>query len=188
MNLMKTLQDRRSFFEDMKNIFLFLGVLSLTGCGGTKFTQTASYVDMNRYLGKWYVISARGIFVEKEAYNATETYTWNEEKNRIDVDFRMRKGSFDGEEKVYPQKAWVHNTETNAHLKVQFFWPLKFDYLVLDIDPDYQWVAVGVPSQRYLWVMARKPEIPDVKLEEILTRIDSIGYSTNDMRRVPQRW
>jgi hypothetical protein len=36
--------------------------------------------------------------------------------------------------------------------------------------------------------MARKPEIPDVKLEEILTRIDSMGYSTNDMRRVPQRW
>lgn len=53
--------------------------------------KTASYVDMNRYMGRWYVISARGIFVENEAYNSTETYTWNEKEKRIDVDFRMRK-------------------------------------------------------------------------------------------------
>jgi apolipoprotein D and lipocalin family protein len=172
----------------MKNILILLSVLLLTGCGGMKFTKTASHVDISRYMGKWYVISARGIFVENEAYNSTETYVWNEKENRIDVDFRMRKGSFGGVEKAYPQKAWIHDTETNAHLKVQFLWPLKFDYLVLDIDPDYQWVVVGVPSQRYLWVMARKPEIPDSKLEEILTRIDTMGYSTKDMRKVPQRW
>ena len=172
----------------MKKISIFLCVLTLTGCGGMKFTKTASYVNMDSYMGRWYVISARGIFVENEAYNSTETYTWNEKEKRIDVDFRMRKGSFDGVEKTYPQKAWIHNTETNAHLKVQFFWPLKFNYLILDIDPDYQWVAVGVPSQRYLWIMARKPRISDSTLEEILARIDSIGYSTKDMRKVPQRW
>ena len=64
----------------------------------------------------------------------------------------------------------------------------RFDYLILDIDPDYQWVAVGVPSQRYLWVMARKPEIPDSLIDDILARIDSLGYSTKHMRKVPQRW
>jgi len=36
--------------------------------------------------------------------------------------------------------------------------------------------------------MARKPDISDSKLEEILKRIDSMGYSTKDMRKVPQRW
>jgi len=172
----------------MKKILFFLFVFSLTGCGGKTFLKTASHVDISRYMGKWYVISARGIFVENEAYNSTETYIWNEKEKHIDVDFRMRKGSFDGAEKAYPQKAWIHNTESNAHIKIQFFWPFKFDYLILDIDPDYQWVVVGVPSQRYLWVMARKPEIPDSKLDEILARIDSIGYSTKNMRKVPQRW
>ena len=59
-----------------------------------------------------------------KAYNSTETYTWNEKEKRIDVDFRMRKGSFDGVEKAYAQKAWnTQATETNAHLKVQFFGP-----------------------------------------------------------------
>jgi apolipoprotein D and lipocalin family protein len=172
----------------MRDVLIFLCMIVLTGCGGARFMKTASYVDMNSYMGKWYVILARGIFVENEAYNSTETYTWNDKENRIDVDFRMRKGSFDGVEKTYPQKAWIYNTDTNAHLKVQFFWPLKFDYLILDIDPGYQWVVVGVPSQRYLWVMAREPEIPDSKLKEILSRIDSIGYSTRDMRKIPQRW
>ncbi|MBW2492383.1 MAG: lipocalin family protein [Deltaproteobacteria bacterium] len=172
----------------MKKHLFFLCVLTLTGCGGKTFYKTADHVDISRYMGKWYVISARGIFVENEAYNSTETYTWNEKEKSIDVDFRMRKGGFDGVEKTYPQKAWLYNTDTNAHLKVQFFWPLKFDYLILDIDSDYQWVAVGVPSQRYLWIMARTPKISDSKLEEILARIDSIGYSTKDMRKVPQRW
>lgn len=66
----------------MKKI-IFLCVLSLIGCGGMKFTKTVSHVDMNRYLGKQYVISARGIFVENEAYNSTETYTWNERLPKI---------------------------------------------------------------------------------------------------------
>ena len=172
----------------MKNILIFLCFFSLIGCGGKTFLKNVSNVDINRYMGMWYVISARGIFVENEAYNSTETYTWNEKEKLLDVDFRMRKGSFEGVEKTYPQKAWIYDTDTNAHLKVQFFWPLRFDYLILDIDPNYQWVAVGVPSQRYLRIMARKPKISDSKLEEILKSIDSMGYSTKDMRNVPQRW
>ena len=107
----------------MKKVLIFLCIVFLTGCGGEKLIKTASSVDIKRYMGRWYVISARGLFVEDEAYNSTETYTWNEKENRIDVDFRMRKGSFDGKEKAYPQKAWIHNPETNAHLKVQFFGP-----------------------------------------------------------------
>jgi len=55
----------------------------------------------------------------------------------------------------------------------------------LDIDTDYQWIAVGVPSQRYLWIMDRKTKISDTKFEEIIARIDAIGYSTKDIREAP---
>jgi apolipoprotein D and lipocalin family protein len=104
-------------------ILLFLGA-----CSNMSYNKTVEKLDIDRFMGKWYVIAARYTIFEEGAHNSVEYYTWNEKEKRIDVDFRMRKGSFDGVEKAYPQKAWIHNTETNAHLKIQFFWPFKFDF------------------------------------------------------------
>jgi hypothetical protein len=60
---------------------------------------------------------------EKGAYNATETYTWNEEAQRIDIDFHFNKDSFDGPQKSIPQKAFVYNENTKAEWRVQSIWP-----------------------------------------------------------------
>ena len=48
---------------------------------------------------------------------------------------------------------------THAKLKVWFFWPFKGDYWIIDLDPDYQWAVVGVPSRKYLWILSRTPTL-----------------------------
>lgn len=68
---------------------------------------------------------------------------------------------------------------------MQPFWPLKLDYLIIALDPDYQWTAIGVPNQRYLWVMARSPHMADKKLGSILEGIKQTGYKVKDVKRVP---
>ena len=85
---------------------------------------------------------------EKGATNATETYTWNEEHDRIDVDFTFFQDKPDGKQKTYTQKGWVHNKETNSEWRVQPLWPLKLAYLILDVGDgeDYEWTTVGVPG------------------------------------------
>jgi apolipoprotein D and lipocalin family protein len=84
---------------------IFFGILAFMGCGGVKYKHTSSSIDLPRYMGSWYVWAGRTTFVEKDAHNAIEKYTWNSDKNRVDIDFTFHKGSANGKIKSLPQKA-----------------------------------------------------------------------------------
>lgn len=148
--------------------------------------KTVSHVDIPKFMGTWYVIANIPTFVEKDATNAVETYTWNEKENRIDVDFHYNKSRPDGELKSYPQKAWIFDTKTNAEWRVQPWWPLKFAYLIIDLAPDYSYTVIGVPSRSYVWIMARQKTLPEETLGKIMTNLESIGYEINKIQKVPQ--
>jgi apolipoprotein D and lipocalin family protein len=163
-------------------------MMILTSCSSSSFMKTVDHIDLPRFMGDWYVLGGRFTYMEKEVYNSIERYTWNEKESRIDVDFTYRKGSFDGALKSIPQKAWIHNTDSNAHWKVSPFWPLKFDYLVLDLASDYSWTAIGVPSQKYLWIMARDWKSPAPIMSEAIERLKQKGYDTSNLVTVPHRW
>lgn len=163
--------------------------LMSTGCAGSKnFNKTVDYVDMDRFMTNWYVIAGRLTSLEDGAHNAVEKYKWNSEKNRIDIDFTFRKNSFDGKKKAIPQKGWIHNEKTNAHWKISPLWPLKFNYLIIDLAEDYSWTVIGVPSQKWVWIMAKNWSMSDDELNMILKRLESMGYSAADVKRVPQKW
>ena len=81
-----------------------------TSCATTEFSKTVDYVDINRFMIKWYVIAGRLTFMESGAYNAVEVYTWNIQEDRIDIDFTLIKDSFEGKKKSIPQKGWIENT------------------------------------------------------------------------------
>ena len=173
----------------MKTTLTMVILMMSLGCSkADKYKRTVDSVDMDRFMAKWYVIAGRLTSFEDGAHNAVETYTWNSEKKRIDVDFKMRINSFDGEEKSIPQKAWIHNTTTNAHWKISPFWPLKLNYLIVDLADDYSWTVVGVPSQRWVWIMAKDWNMNDEKLEMIIKRVTDKGYSVANVQRVPQKW
>lgn len=158
------------------------------GCTSVSYNKTVERVDIDRFMGRWYVIAGRFTFLEKGAHNAVEVYRWNRKEERIDVDFTFRKDAVDGELKSIPQKAWIHDQVSKAHWKVSPFWPLKFSYLVVAVDPSYEWTAIGVPDQKYLWIMARSPALPAGALETILAELRGKGYSVDDLVVVPQRW
>jgi len=173
----------------MKKVVLavLLSLFSL-GCSSMDYTQTVEKVEIDRFMKKWYVIAGRLTFLEKGCHNAVEDYSWNDNKNRIEIDFYFNKDSFDGKIKKIPQKAWIKNETTNAHWKVSPFWPLKFDYLVIALADDYSWTAIGVPNQNYLWIMADYWDMDDEKLNEIIEEIKDKGYNVEDVKRVPQKW
>jgi apolipoprotein D and lipocalin family protein len=152
------------------------------------YKKTVSKVDLERFMKKWYVIAGRVTFMEKGAHNAVEEYRWNPKENRIDISFYFNKDSFEGPLKKIPQKAWLENKSTNAHWKVSPFWPLKFDYYVIALAEDYSWTAIGVPNQKYLWIMADKWDVSDTQLAEIIAKIKDIGYDVQDVVRIPQKW
>ena len=166
---------------------LYQNILSLTSLGAAlsgcahSFDRTVPHVDLDRFMGTWFVMAGRFTFLEKDVYNSKEKYTWNEAKKQIDIDFSYNKGSFAGELKKYPQTGWIKNHETNATWKISPFWPLKFTYLIIALDPNYEWTAIGVLNQKYLWIMAKNPNFSKEKVKEAIEQVRALNYSVEDI-------
>jgi apolipoprotein D and lipocalin family protein len=173
----------------MRFILVLTLVFLTAGCSTTgSAVKTVDKVEISRFMGDWYVLAGRFTFLEKDVHNGLERYTWNEDKNRIDVDFTYNKGSLSGPKKSIPQTAWIFNQETKSHWKVSPMWPLKFDYLIVALDENYRWTAIGVPDQKYLWIMARDWRNPESTIAEAVRHLKDSGYNTENLVRVPHQW
>lgn len=168
---------------------IIISILLLTGCASMPdYNKTVSEIDMPKFMGQWYVMAGRFTPFEKEVHNGIETYVWNESKKRIDIDFQYRRGGFEGPLKKITQKGWIHNETTKSHWKVSPLWPLKFDYLVIDLAPDYSWTVIGVPDQAFLWIMVRDYNMPKEKIDQIIQSVAQKGYDTSKITFVPHKY
>ena len=176
----------------MKNARCFLSLvclLSAAGCATTSLPPIATvrYVDLNRFMGAWYVVASIPTSIEKGAHNAVESYELASD-GRIKTTFTFRAGSFDGERKEYHPTGFVKDKESNAVWGMQFLWPIKADYRVIYLTDDYSQTVIGRNKRDYVWVMARTPTIPDEDFNRIVALLDEQGYDTTKLQRVPQRW
>lgn len=169
----------------MKRLLVFLSLL-LPGCGGNHPPlDTVDAVDLERYAGKWYEIMRLPNSFQDDCWNSTAEYEIIDSET-IRVINRCREDSVRGEHNSVNGKAWVVEGSNNSKLKVSFFWPFKGDYWIIELDENYQWVAVGAPSREYLWIMARQPRWDVVPLEDLKQRLAAKGFditkliSTND--------
>ncbi len=172
----------------MKTLMLILVIVLLTGCASLRNAEplpTVEAVDLERYLGEWYVIANIPYFGERGNVAGRAIYRMRDD-GRMDDIYLYRRGNFDNPERRLEGVAWVVDEQSNARWKVRFYWPFTFDYYIVGLDPDYQWSMVGHPSQRYAWIMAREPRM-DVELyQELLSRFDELGFDSSRLQKVPQ--
>jgi apolipoprotein D and lipocalin family protein len=162
--------------------------LLLSGCASKgPEMKTVNYVDLDRFMGDWYVIANIPTFLEKGAHNAVESYELNED-GTIATTFVFRKDGFDGEEKTYNPKGFVFDKETNARWGMRFIWPIKADYRIVYLDEDYEQTVIARQKRDFLWIMARTPTISEEDYTRLIDFAASIGYDTSKIERVPQRW
>jgi len=147
--------------------------------------RTVDHVDMDRYVGRWYVIANIPYFLEKGKVASYETYAKRPDGKLVN-NFTFRKDSFDAPEKTWHGSAWVVNKTTNAEWKVRFVWPFTSTYLVLELDPDYKWAVVGTPGRGLLWILARDRQLPEATYDAIIDRIRAQGYDPSVIAKVPQ--
>ena len=143
-------------------------------------------VDLKRFMGDWHVIGHIPVFIEKEAYNAVESYKLAED-GTIPTTFTFNDGGFDGPLKTYHPKGFVHNKKTNAEWRMQFVWPFKADYLITYLSEDYQTTIIGVPNRKYAWIMARTKTLPDAAYQKLVAELKRQGHDLSKLRKVPQR-
>lgn len=81
--------------------------------------RTVGHVDMDRYLGRWYVIANIPYFLENGKVASYDTYAKRPD-GKLDNIFTFRPGGLNAPEKSWHGTAWVTNTTTNAEWKVRF--------------------------------------------------------------------
>lgn len=150
-----------------------------------KELQTVASVDLDRYLGRWYEIASYPAWFQKNCTATTADYSLRED-GRIKVVNSCRKGALDGKLKQAKGRAKLADPVSNAKLKVSFFGPFWGDYRIIDLDPEYQWAVVGVPSRKYLWILSRTPHMDDEVYEGIVSRMRDQGYDPERLNRTLQ--
>ncbi|MEL7447847.1 MAG: lipocalin family protein [Pseudomonadota bacterium] len=148
---------------------------------------TASYVDLERFMGDWYVIASIPTFLEDDIYNAVESYELDEDGN-IATTFTFRKGGFDGKQKTYTPKGFVKDEQSNAVWGMRFLWPFKADYRVVFVDDNYETTIIGRNKRDYVWIMARAPQLDESTYAGLVATVEKEGYDISELRTVPQRW
>jgi apolipoprotein D and lipocalin family protein len=149
--------------------------------------RTVDYVDLDRFMGKWYVIACIPTFIEKDIFNATETYR-RASNGTIETTFTFTKGGFSGPRKTYRPTGFIDNTDTNAVWSMQFIWPIKADFRIVYLDANYQRTVIAREKRDYVWLMSRDPILSEEEYAGFVQLIVSFGYSENQLRRVPQKW
>jgi apolipoprotein D and lipocalin family protein len=166
----------------------FAATAVLSGCASDMSEMaTVEHVDLERFMGDWYVIASIPTFIEKGAHNAIENYSLNDDGS-IATRFTFRKDGFDGKEKEYHPKGFVTDTESNAIWGMRFVWPIKADYRIIYLDEDYSVTVVGRNKRDFVWIMARDPQISEQTYDQLIDFIVSNGYDASKLRRVPQQW
>jgi len=179
---------RMSFRSAVLAAVAGLCVTSFGGCASmNQPLQTVPYVDLPRYMGDWYVIANIPYFAENGCYDSIESYALRPD-GKIHNWFRCRKNSFQAplEQKATAEASVVDKT-SNAVWSVRFFKVISVKYLILDLDPNYQWVMVGHPSRRYGWIMARTKTLDEATYQRILSDAAKQGYDPARFKMVPQQ-
>lgn len=160
------------------------GILFLSHQTNAQDLETVDYVDLEKYSGEWYEIASFPQSFQKGCTCTKATYTPNED-GTIQVENTCNLPEKE-KTKTATAKAFVEEGSGNAKLKVQFFWPFRGKYWIIDLADDYSYAVVGHPNRKYLWILSRTPEMDQTIYEGILKRVKEKGFDLTKLEKTIQ--
>jgi apolipoprotein D and lipocalin family protein len=136
---------------------------------------TVPSVNLNRYAGKWYEIAAFPQRFQRGCHCTTAEYKVNPQ-GYVEVFNACRKNELTGKLNSIRGKAYAVAGSQNSKLEVQFFWPFRGDYWILELADDYSYAVVGTPDRKSLWILARQPELPAGIYQQLLQNVAGKGF------------
>ena len=147
--------------------------------------QVVPYVDLKRYIGTWYEIARYPHKFQTGCVGSRATYALRDD-GKLSVLNECYEESDKGKLRSAKGKAWVVDTNTNAKLKVSFFWPFSGDYWIIDLGKDYEYAVIGHPERKYLWILSRTQVMDASVYEGILNRLKGQYYDISKLIRTQQ--
>ena len=164
-----------------RHFLLIAFFLLLNGCMTQVHIKTVPEVNLKQFMGSWFVIGHIPTFIEKNAFNAIESYQLNED-GTIATTFTFNEGSLSGPIKTYYPKGFVVKDSGNALWGMQFIWPIKAQYKITYLDQDYQNTIIARDDRDYVWIMSRQKRIDQDTLKILVKKIEDDGYDIKKIR------
>jgi apolipoprotein D and lipocalin family protein len=147
--------------------------------------KLAPNVDLDRYMGRWYIIANVPYFAERGFVGSYVEYSKRADGDIDDIFFGHKK-TFDSELTRAALKDYVVEGTHNAKWRASPFWPIYFSYPIIYVDADYQYALIGYPDKSWGWIFARSPQMSDAKYQDLLQHFAAQGYDISTFKRVPQ--
>jgi apolipoprotein D and lipocalin family protein len=162
----------------LKNLFVLLSVLLLSGClGMPKSVQPVTGFELQRYLGKWYEIARLDHSFERGLSQVTAEYSLRDDGGVLVVNRGFSESENKWQEAV--GKAYFVNSDSEGYLKVSFFGPFYGSYVVFELDREnYQYAFVSGPTTKYLWLLSRTPAVKPELIDKFVEQSKSRGFDT----------
>ena len=154
--------------------------------------EAVASLDVQRYMGTWYEIAKYPNRFQKDCIGDTQAEYTLMADGRVRVINRCRidGGQMDEAQGVARQVG----APDSPKLKVRFapawlsFIPAVWgNYWVIDIDDDYELVAVSEPTREYLWVLSRGPKVDARRYGMLLARLAGQGFEIGRLELTLQR-
>ena len=147
--------------------------------------ETVPFVDLERYAGLWYEIASYPQRFQRGCHRTTAEYTLSNRGHVVVVN-RCNRDSIDGRQSSIRGRAFVQKDSGNAKFKVQFFWPFRGDYWIIDLAEDYSYAVVSHPNRNYLWILSRTPVMEEDVYRGILERLKDKGFDLGRLQMTKQ--
>ncbi|HVW95643.1 MAG TPA: lipocalin family protein [Mucilaginibacter sp.] len=141
--------------------------------------KSVDHVDLHRFSGTWYSLYSIPTMFDRGSRHTTTHYTLNKD-GYYDVVTTCIKNE-KGDTRSVKSKIFPDDDTPEGEMKAQFIWPIKIDYWVIDLAPDYSWAVVGHPDHRFLFIMSRKPEMDEKLHDQIVAKCKAMGYPVQEL-------
>jgi apolipoprotein D and lipocalin family protein len=155
----------------------------LHGCQGTGAMDpitTVEKLDIERFMGDWYVLADIATPFDKDAYAPTEHYVLKSD-GMVETTYRYQKENATGDFKSRTMTARP-NSELPSIWGMRLIWPFEADYRIVHIHPDYETTIVARNKRDFVWLMARTPTIDQSAFDTLLEKVQALGYTIADLR------
>lgn len=146
-------------------------------------------MDLDRYMGTWHEVARLPFRFQNQCVgDVTATYTLQPDGSVLVVNRCRTKDGSISEARGVAKKADASGPNTKLRVRFAPAWlsllPFVWgDYWVIELAPDYSYVAVGEPGRKYLWILSRAPSMEEATLQRVLEKVKEHGYDLDRLIR-----
>ena len=145
--------------------------------------STVKFLDLSKFMGRWYEIARYDHRFEKEMTHVTADYILLEDGKIKVINQGLKNGLV---KKIVGKAKQPDLVRFPGRLKVSFFLWFYADYYILELGDEYQYAVIGSSSDKYLWILSRTPQMEVSLFDHILRKIEQRGYDLTRLVFVEQ--